>query len=64
VTPGSYLVVEDSNINGHPVYAGFGPGPMEAIDEFIAGNSNYVVDGSRERLMLTAHPKGFLRRVR
>lgn len=62
VTPGSYLIVEDTNINGHPVFPDFGPGPMEAVQEFLEGNDEFVVDTSMERLMLTANPRGYLKK--
>ena len=64
VTTGSYLIVEDTNINGHPVYGEFGPGPMEAVDEFLAQNSDFEVDRSREKFLMGFNPKGWLRRVR
>jgi cephalosporin hydroxylase len=62
VTPGSYVVVEDTILNGHPVSPEFGPGPMEAVDEFLAGTDEFEVDRRREKLYLTFNRKGYLRR--
>ena len=63
VTIGSYLIVQDTNVNCHPVARSFGPGPMEAIQEFLAANHDFIADRERERLMFTMHPKGYLRRI-
>ncbi len=63
VTPGSYIIVEDTNINGHPVMPEFGPGPMEAVEEFLMTNRNFVVDREREKLYITFSPGGYLKRV-
>lgn len=62
VTPGSYLVVEDTNINGHPVEADFGPGPMEALEQFLEENDDFEVDQRREKFLLTFNPHGWLRK--
>lgn len=62
VTRGCYLIVEDTNINGHPVAPRFGPGPLEALTDFLAGNDDFEVDASREKLLLTFNPSGYLRR--
>lgn len=63
VRPGGFLIVEDTNINGHPTYPEFGPGPWEAVDHFLAENTEFQADRSCERFLLTMNPRGFLRRV-
>ena len=35
---------------------------MEALDEFLASDDRFRSDRSRERLLFTMHPKGYLRR--
>jgi cephalosporin hydroxylase len=62
VTSGSYLVVEDTNVNGHPVDPNHGPGPMEAVRDFLREANEFTVDESREKFLLTFNPRGFLRR--
>jgi cephalosporin hydroxylase len=62
VSPGSYLVLEDTNVNGHPVLPEHGPGPMEALDEFLAETDEFEIDAEREKFFLTFNPRGFLRK--
>jgi cephalosporin hydroxylase len=62
VTPGSYVIVEDSNINGHPVDPSFGSGPMEALREFLSKDKRFKADRTREKFLLTFNPSGYLRR--
>jgi cephalosporin hydroxylase len=64
VTPGSYCVVEDGNVGGHPVAREFGAGPFEAVRTFLAETEAFEVDRSREKFYLTFNPSGYLRRVR
>ena len=63
VSKNSYLIVEDANINGHPVEPDFGPGPMEAVEEFLEGNKDFVIDTSKEKFYMTFSPNGFLKRA-
>jgi cephalosporin hydroxylase len=63
VSPGCYLVVEDTNINGHPAFPGFGPGPMEAVQAFLPVHPEFLSDESCERFLMTWNPSGWLRRI-
>ncbi|HEX6183915.1 MAG TPA: CmcI family methyltransferase [Pyrinomonadaceae bacterium] len=63
VTPGSYLIVEDTNIHGRPVLRSHGPGPAEAVAEFLARDPRFDVDESREKFYLTFNPGGYLKRL-
>jgi len=64
VTKGSYLIVEDTVLNGHPVEPQYGPGPMEAVEKFLKENKNFIVDNKREKLYVTFNPSGYLKKIR
>ena len=58
---GSYLIVTDT-ASATSVPA-FGPGPYEAVAEFLRDNDAFQVDSRREKHLLTFNPGGYLRRV-
>lgn len=70
VAVGSYMLVQDTNIHGHPTGEAFGPGPWEAVDAFMAaggrskGGATFEIDRSREILFFSMHPRGYLKRVK
>lgn len=64
VPVGGYLIVEDSNVNEHPVYPDWGPGPHEAIEQFLKETDAFAIDRNREKFYLTFSPDGYLRRVK
>lgn len=57
-----YVIVEDSNVNGHPVAKNWGPGPFEAMqDYFRRYPDDYVRDTGREqKFAFTFATNGFL----
>ena len=64
VTPGSYLIVEDTMLNGHPVLQEFGPGPMEALEEFMQKAEDFEIDSSKEKYYMSFNPKGYLKKIK
>jgi cephalosporin hydroxylase/glycosyltransferase involved in cell wall biosynthesis len=64
VTPGSYLIVEDSNVNGHPVLPTYGAGPWEAVQRFVSEHPEFIHDESRVPFGVTFHPGAYLLRTR
>jgi cephalosporin hydroxylase len=56
------MIVEDSNVNGLPVRPDFGPGPMEAINDFMASNNDFEIDLSREKFFMTQNPCDYLKK--
>ncbi len=53
VSPGSYLIVQDTMFGG-----------TGAIKEYIARHGEFTVDASRERYILTNNRRGFLKRAK
>jgi cephalosporin hydroxylase len=64
ISRGSYLVVEDTHLDGVPTHPEDGPGPLAATLEFLeeGGNREFEPDFSREKMVMTFNPGGWLRR--
>jgi cephalosporin hydroxylase len=64
VPVGGYLICQDTFATGHPLPLSPPPGAWDAVVEFVEADERFEIDLSRERLLLTCNPNGFLRRVR
>jgi cephalosporin hydroxylase len=64
VPVGSYVIVTDTIVNGHPVWPAFGPGPLEGVKQILTSHGEFVSDSRMEKYSLTFNPGGFLHRVR
>ncbi len=64
VPVGSYVVVEETIVNGHPVWPSHGAGPAEFVKDVLNTRDDFAPDPHRERFGLTFNPNGFLKRMR
>ena len=64
INKGSYLVVEDTHMDGVPTMPTTGPGPNAAVEQFLkdGGDQMFERDRTRENLIMTFNPGGWLRR--
>jgi cephalosporin hydroxylase len=62
VPVGCYVIVEDSNIG--QIRKDLLPGPLEAIETFLAATDAFEIDRSREKFLITFNPSGYLRRIK
>jgi cephalosporin hydroxylase len=64
VPAGSYVIVEHTIVNGHPVWPEFGPGPLEAVKNLLKVHGDFAVDPTAEQQVMTFNRMGFLKRLR
>ena len=64
VSRGSFMIVEDTHVNGHPVDWQHGDGPYEAVQDFLKKHNNFIVDSLCEKYEFSFSPSGYLRRVK
>ena len=62
VPVGCYLVVEDSNIG--QIREDLMPGPLQAIETFLASTDEFEIDRACEKFLITFNPSGYLKRVK
>ena len=64
VPVGSYMIVEDTHVSGHPVEWTYGKGPYEAVECFLSTRDNWEPQYWCEKYIMTFNPKGYLKRVK
>ena len=64
VSKGCYLIVEDTHLNGHPIESDYGPGPMEAVKEFMGYTQDFAIDKDREKFLFSFNQNGYLKKVK
>lgn len=64
VPVGSYVIVNDTNIGGHPVLDWKESSPWDAVHAFVSEHPEFVIDHDCEKHLMTQCPDGFLRRER
>jgi cephalosporin hydroxylase len=65
VTSGCYMICEDTNLNGNPVFSPepYDPGPKEAVEMFLKEQGDrWEVDTGCEKFLLTMNPGGYLKK--
>lgn len=62
VTPDQFMIVEDTHVNGNPIRVNYGPGPMEAVDEFMKlhNRDRFTITDAEEKYLMSWHYRGFL----
>jgi cephalosporin hydroxylase len=63
ISVGSYFIAEDGIVDVMD-WKQYTPGPMVAAQRFLAETSEFVLDRSPEKFLLTYAPGGFLKRLR
>lgn len=63
VSVGSYLIVEDTHVSGHPVPWEHGKGPYEACENFLSKHFNWKAEYWTEKYIMTFNPNGYLKRI-
>ncbi len=61
VTKNNYIIVEDTNLN-HPNPIDF-EGPMEATEEFLKTNRDFIIDESKHKFYLSFNINGYLKKI-
>ena len=64
VPVGSYMIVEDTHVSGHPVEWPHGKGPYESVEWFLSTRDYWEPQYWCEKYMMTFNPKGYLKRIK